>query len=110
MKRLLIVLCAALAMVSCASEGLVRVPAPKRPSGQESMIGFAAPEGEIDIENLNAHSFVPEDVREQLMQVYKHPLLQYYEEQARKVGGHCGMDFTRGEWNKVKGFRHAFAQ
>ena len=110
MKRLLIVLCAALAMVSCASEDLVRVPAPKRPSGQESMIGFAAPEGEIDIENLNAHSFVPEDVREQLMQVYKHPLLQYYEEQARKVGGHCGMDFTRGEWNKVKGFRHAFAQ
>ncbi len=117
----------------------------------------AAPEGEIDIENLNAHSFVPDDVRQKLMQVYKHPLLEYYEQEARRVGGHGGMDyimdarliyclrnglpldmdvydlaewscigelsqislengcapvefpdFTRGSWNKVQGYRHAF--
>ncbi|MGM9736571.1 MAG: Gfo/Idh/MocA family protein [Candidatus Cryptobacteroides sp.] len=119
----------------------------------------AAPEGVIDIENLNAHSFVPAQTRDRLMQVYKHPLLEYYEQDALEVGGHGGMDyimdarliyclrnglpldmdvydlaewscigalsqislengcapvefpdFTRGSWNKVQGFSHAFAQ
>ena len=109
-------------------------------------------------ENLNAHSYVPEDVKEALMTKYKHRIHQELEEKAKEVGGHGGMDFimdyrliyclqnglpldmdvydlaewcslapltelslenhsapviipdfTRGGWNKIDGFRHAFA-
>ncbi len=112
-----------------------------------------------DHENLNAHKFVPEEVRKALMDKYKHPIHRELEETAKKVGGHGGMDFimdyrliyclqnglpldmdvydlaewsclapltalslennsapvevpdfTRGSWNKVKGYRHAFAK
>lgn len=110
-------------------------------------------------ENLNAHSFVSDDVKKALMEKYKHPIHQELEEQAKKVGGHGGMDFimdyrliyclqnglpldmdvydlaewcclapltelslengsapvvipdfTRGSWDKVQGYRHAFAE
>ena len=110
-------------------------------------------------ENLNMHAAVPENVKEALMEKYKHPIHQELEETAKKVGGHGGMDyimdyrlvyclrnglpldmdvydlaewccmadltrlsiengnapvavpdFTRGSWNKVKGYRHAFAK
>ena len=110
-------------------------------------------------ENLSAHSYVSDDVRKALMDKYKHPLHIELEEQAKKVGGHGGMDFimdyrlvyclqhglpldqdvydaaewscigsltsaslehnsmpvavpdfTRGDWDKVDGFRHAMAQ
>ena len=110
-------------------------------------------------ENLNMHAAVPENVKEALMQKYKHPIHQELEETAKKVGGHGGMDyimdyrlvyclrnglpldmdvydlaewccmadltrlsiengnapvavpdFTRGSWNKWKGYRHAFAK
>ena len=110
-------------------------------------------------ENLNPHSFVSDDVRKALMEKYKHPIHQELEEQAKKVGGHGGMDFimdyrlvyclqnglpldmdvydlaewcclapltalslennsapvvipdfTRGGWDKIDGFRHAFAE
>jgi predicted dehydrogenase len=44
-------------------------------------------------ENLTAHDFVPEDVRNALMEKYKHPVAKDIEEQAKKVGGHGGMDF-----------------
>ncbi|MDR2927809.1 MAG: Gfo/Idh/MocA family oxidoreductase [Cytophagaceae bacterium] len=44
-------------------------------------------------ENLNAHSFLPADVRTALMQRYKHPIAKSIEEKARQVGGHGGMDF-----------------
>lgn len=109
-------------------------------------------------ENLNAHSFVSEEVREALLEKYKYPIQIELEEQAKKVGGHGGMDFimdyrliyclrnglppdmdvydlaewcclaeltrislennsspvaipdfTRGHWNDVQGYRHAFA-
>lgn len=109
-----------------------------------------------DLENLSAHSYVPKEVKDALMQKYKHPIHRELEETAKKVGGHGGMDFimdyrliyclrnglpldmdvydlaewccvipltelsiennsapveipdfTRGAWNKVKGFRHA---
>ena len=112
----------------------------------------------VDLENLNAHKAVPEEVKKQLMEEYKHRIHREIEEQARKAGGHGGMDyvmeyrlvyclrnglpldmdvydlaewccvtelssisldngnmpvavpdFTRGHWNDVKGFRHAFA-
>ena len=110
-----------------------------------------------DHENLDAHTFVPEDVKVALMEKYKHPIQIETEETARKVGGHGGMDyimdyrlvyclrnglpldmdvydlaewsamgpltrlslengsapvevpdFTRGAWQKVNGYRHAY--
>ncbi|GAB3009656.1 Gfo/Idh/MocA family oxidoreductase [Niabella terrae] len=110
-------------------------------------------------EKLSAHSFVPKEVKEALMKKYKHPIQKELEEQAKKVGGHGGMDFimdyrlayclqnglpldmdvydlaewcclteltaisldngsapvaipdfTRGGWNRVQGYKHAFAK
>jgi predicted dehydrogenase len=46
-----------------------------------------------DHENLNAHSFVPTNVKDTLMKIYKHPIVKDIEEKAKKVGGHGGMDF-----------------
>ena len=112
-----------------------------------------------DHEKLSAHSYVSDEVKDALMMKYKHPIHQELEEQAKKVGGHGGMDFimdyrliyclknglpldmdvydlaewcclapltalslenhsapvvipdfTRGGWNKIEGFRHAFAE
>ena len=109
-------------------------------------------------EDLNAHGFLPEEVKNALMDKYKHKIHKELEETAKKVGGHGGMDyimdyrlvyclqnglpldmdvydlaewcslaeltaisiengsapvevpdFTRGAWNKVKGYKHAFA-
>ena len=111
-----------------------------------------------DHENLSAHSYVSNEVRDALMTKYKHRIHQELEEKAKEVGGHGGMDFimdyrlvyclrnglpldmdvydlaewcslaelsrisiennsapvevpdfTRGNWNKTQGFRHAFA-
>jgi hypothetical protein len=62
--------------------------------------GFALDKGEIDPaiaanhENLTAHSFVPQDVKNALMEKYKHPIVKDIEELAKKVGGHGGMDFV----------------
>ncbi len=44
-------------------------------------------------ENLSAHSFVSEKMKEALMKKYKHPIHRELEEKAKKVGGHGGMDF-----------------
>lgn len=123
-------------------------------SDSDSAVG----EGKVDIENLSAHSFVPEEVKDALMAKYRHPIQKELEQTAKKVGGHGGMDyimdyrliyclrnglpldmdvydlaewcclteltaisiengnapvevpdFTRGGWNKVQGYRHAFA-
>ena len=113
----------------------------------------------VDIENLSAHSCVSEDVKQALMEKYKHPIQKDLEQTAKKVGGHGGMDyimdyrliyclrnglpldmdvydlaewcclteltaisiengnapvevpdFTRGGWNRIDGYRHAFAE
>jgi predicted dehydrogenase len=110
-----------------------------------------------DHENLSAHSYVSDEVKEALMAKYKHRIHRELEEKAKEVGGHGGMDFimdyrliyclrnglpldmdvydlaewcslaelsrisikhnsaavevpdfTRGGWNKIQGFRHAF--
>ena len=47
----------------------------------------------INHENLNAHSFVPADIKKALMEKYKHPIVVGIEEKAKQVGGHGGMDF-----------------
>jgi hypothetical protein len=49
--------------------------------------------GDVDIENLNSHSCVSDDVRKQLMERYKHPVTAHTEAMAAKVGGHGGMDY-----------------
>lgn len=69
--------------------------------------GYALDGGEIDPEvaanheNLNAHSFVPADLRKSLMEKYQHPITkakfndkQTLIEKAEEVGGHGGMDFV----------------
>ena len=111
-----------------------------------------------EVDDLSAHSFLPQKEYQALAEKYEHPILKKYGELAKEVGGHGGMDFimdsrlvyclqnglpmdmdvydlaewcclaelgslsmdngcapvafpdfTRGEWDKAKGFRHAFA-
>ena len=110
-----------------------------------------------DYQNLNAHSALPAELCQAILQKYLPPFVQELEETARRVGGHGGMDFlmdyrlvyclqnglpldmdvydmaewcclgpltrlslengsapvaipdfTRGAWDKVKGFSYAF--
>lgn len=46
-----------------------------------------------DHQNLSAHTFIPDEVKEALMQKYKHPIQVELEERAKQVGGHGGMDY-----------------
>ena len=50
--------------------------------------------GEVDIETLNSHRCVSDEVRKELMERYKHPVTAHTEVMAAKVGGHGGMDYT----------------
>ena len=47
----------------------------------------------IDSENLDAEDYMSDADRDAMMDAYKHPILKQYEEKAREVGGHGGMDF-----------------
>ena len=49
--------------------------------------------GEVEVENLEAHKFVPDAVRDKLLEEYKHPIARELEESAKRVGGHGGMDY-----------------
>jgi predicted dehydrogenase len=113
----------------------------------------------VDYQNLNAHSALPAELCQAMLQKYLPPFVQELEETARRVGGHGGMDFlmdyrlvyclqnglpldmdvydmaewcclgpltrlslengsapvaipdfTRGAWDRVKGFSYAFAE
>ena len=115
--------------------------------------------GNPDHENLSAHEFVPKEVRDALLEQYRHPIQIELMERAKKVGGHGSMDFimdsrliyclqnglpldqdvydaaewscigelsaasiengsmpvlvpdfTRGEWDKIDGYRHAMKE
>ncbi|MDR0961170.1 MAG: Gfo/Idh/MocA family oxidoreductase [Mediterranea sp.] len=63
------------------------------------MQGYALEASQLDsetssnYENLSAHSYVPKEVKDALMEKYKHPIHRELEETAKKVGGHGGMDF-----------------
>lgn len=46
-----------------------------------------------DYQSLDAHGFVPDAVKESLMERYKSPIVLDIEAKAREVGGHGGMDF-----------------
>lgn len=113
--------------------------------------------GAPNIENLNAHSYLPEPAKAAIMAKYQPRILKEIGEKAKQMGGHGGMDFvmiyrliyclqnglpldmdvydlaewcclaplsalsiengsapvevpdfTRGHWNEVDGYRHAF--
>ena len=110
------------------------------------------------VDNLNAHGFMPAAEMNALREQFRHPVLKQFGQKAQTVGGHGGMDyimdarlvyclqnglpldmdvydlaewcslaelgtlsmdnncaavafpdFTRGHWNDVKGYKHAFA-
>ena len=46
-----------------------------------------------DYQNLDGESFVSDEMRAELMEKYRHPIVTEIEEKARQVGGHGGMDF-----------------
>ena len=47
-----------------------------------------------DIPRLDEHNFVSNEVKNMLLEHYKHPIHQEIEEKAKQVGGHGGMDFV----------------
>jgi predicted dehydrogenase len=51
------------------------------------------PEIAKNYENLTAHNFVSEEIKNALMLKYKNPIVVDIEEKAKEVGGHGGMDF-----------------
>ncbi len=62
--------------------------------------GYALEKGELDSEltknheNLNAHSFLPDSLKKELMKKYQHPIVNdELVATAKKIGGHGGMDF-----------------
>ena len=131
----------------------------KYPNQGYALQGDVLSEGDVpNHESLSAHNYVSKEVRDALMDKYKHRIHRELEEKAKEVGGHGGMDFimdyrlvyclrnglpldmdvydlaewcslaelsrisiennstaveipdfTRGNWNKIQGFRHAFA-
>ena len=144
---------------------MYQLTGPKGFANKYPIQGYALQGSELDNdvapnhENLNAHSFVPEEVKKALMEKYKHPIHIELEEKAKQVGGHGGMDFimdyrliyclqnglpldmdvydlaewcclapltalslennsapviipdfTRGGWDKIDGYRHAFVE
>ncbi len=59
-----------------------------------TLMGDNLPAGMMpDHENLNYHTWVPENIKDSLMRVYKHPIVAEIETLAKEVGGHGGMDF-----------------
>ncbi|MBO5134234.1 MAG: Gfo/Idh/MocA family oxidoreductase [Bacteroidaceae bacterium] len=131
-----------------------KYPTPELALSGDALKGTDAPQ----MDNLNAHGFMPAAQRDALLKKYYHPILAKYIEQGRKMG-HGGMDFvmdsrlvyclqnglpldmdvydlaewcclaelgslsmdnncaavtfpdfTRGHWNDVKGYKHAFAE
>lgn len=130
-----------------------KYPTPELALSGEALKGTDAPQ----MDNLNAHGFMPATQRDAILKKYYHPILAKYIEKGRQMG-HGGMDyvmdarlvyclqnglpldmdvydmaewcclaelgaismdnncaavtfpdFTRGYWNKVKGYKHAFA-
>lgn len=110
----------------------------------------------LDYQNLDGERFVSAEIRAELMEKYRHPIVAEIEAKAKEVGGHGGMDFimdyrliyclrnglpldqdvydaaewscltelsglsiaygsmpvevpdfTRGDWDKIQGYRHA---
>ena len=54
-----------------------------------------------------SHEFLKEGPQKELLAKYEHPLSKYIGEQARKVGGHGGMDFIM-DWRLIYCLRNGF--
>lgn len=56
-------------------------------------LAFEASNLSKDYQDLNSHSYMPANLRDELLEQYKHPIVRDIEETAKDVGGHGGMDF-----------------
>ena len=62
--------------------------------------GFTFMPGQIPSEvlpkdaKINPHGFVSKEIKDAVLEAYKHPIHQEIEEKAKQVGGHGGMDFV----------------
>ena len=130
-----------------------KYPTPEFAIAGDALKGTDAPQ----MDNINAHGFLPKEQKDALMKKYYHPILTKFGEKGREMG-HGGMDyimdarlvyclqnglpldmdvydmaewcalaelgaismdnncaavtfpdFTRGHWNEVKGYKHAYA-
>ena len=130
-----------------------KYPTPEFAIAADKLEGTGAPQ----MDNINAHGFLPKDQKDALMKKYYHSISAKFAERGREMG-HGGMDyvmdarlvyclqnglpldidvydmtewcalaelgiismdnnsaavtfpdFTRGHWNDVKGFKHAYA-
>ncbi len=66
-----------------------KYPQPELALSGEALKGTDAPQ----MDNLNAHSFLPAAQRDALLKKYYHPILAKYIEKGRKMG-HGGMDYV----------------
>ena len=62
------------------------------------------PEQKISIQ---AHGYMEEEEQESYLKEFEHPLSKYIGEQAKKVGGHGGMDFIM-DWRLIYCLRHGY--
>jgi hypothetical protein len=67
-------------------------------------IAMKWPERKIALEP-DAHSWLPDEERDTLLQKYEHPLAKRVGELAKKVGGHGGMDFIM-DWRLIHCLRN----
>ena len=130
-----------------------KYPTPEFAIAGDALEGTGAPQ----MDNINAHGFLPKEQKDALTKKYYHPILTKFGEKGREMG-HGGMDyimdarlvyclqnglpldmdvydmaewcalaelgaismdnncaavtfpdFTRGHWNDVKGYKHAYA-
>jgi len=130
-----------------------KYPTPEFAIAGDKLEGTGAPQ----MDNINAHGFLPKEQKDALTKKYYHPILTKFGEKGREMG-HGGMDyimdarlvyclqnglpldmdvydmaewcalaelgaismdnncaavtfpdFTRGHWNDVKGYKHAYA-
>lgn len=71
-------------------------------------IAVKYPEQRVAISTVNkAEGFLKEDAQKELLAKYEHPLSKYIGEQARKVGGHGGMDFIM-DWRLIYCLRNGY--
>ena len=62
--------------------------------------GFTFMPGQVPAEvlpkdaKINPHGFVSKEIKDAVLEAYKHPIHQEIEEKAKQVGGHGGMDFV----------------
>ncbi|MBP7679038.1 MAG: Gfo/Idh/MocA family oxidoreductase [Bacteroidales bacterium] len=69
-------------------------------------IAMKWPEEQIALEP-NAHEWLPDVARDELLKRYEHPLARKMGEMAREVGGHGGMDYIM-DWRLIQCLRNGW--